>query len=95
MGKKMIYLAVVGTVGLILGLTLVWINIKLVDLSYSIKNLQNELEEEKSLHSKLMVEKMNLTSSYHLQKKARKFNLQPPEPYQVRQLDEIILDIND
>lgn len=72
---------------LCLGLALVWVNIELVDLSYSIKELHRTVQEEKELQSKLEVEKMNLSSSYRLQQKAEEMNLRPPESGEIRTLD--------
>ncbi len=72
---------------LILGLTLVWVNIELVDISYKIKDLQNRLQTEKVLQDKLQVEKMNLSSSYRLREKAQELGLKPPESGQIKRID--------
>jgi cell division protein FtsL len=77
--------AALGT--LCLGLGLVWVNIALVDLSYSIKELHRTVQEEKELHAKLEVERMNLSSSYRLEKKAAEMNLRPPDSGSIRRLD--------
>jgi len=71
-----------------LGLGLVWVNIELVDISYDIEKLQNSLQKEEELNSKLKVEKMNLMSSSRLRDKASEFGLKPPKSNQIRELNE-------
>jgi cell division protein FtsL len=88
MSKQRLYTLVGAAIGtLSLGLALVWVNIELVDLSYSIKELHKSVQEEKELQAKLEVEAMNLSSSYRLQEKAAEMNLRPPESSEIRSLD--------
>ena len=77
-----------GVSALALGICLVWINLELVDLSYSIKEVHDVLESEQELKAKLEVEHMNLLSLYQLQKKASHKGLYPPQAGQVRIMDE-------
>ena len=76
-----------GVSALAFGLCLVWINLELVDVSYSIKEVHDLLESEEELKSKLEVEHMNLLSSYQLREKAVQMDLHPPKAGQVRVLD--------
>lgn len=76
-----------GVTALVLGICLVWINLELVDLSYSIKEVHDVLESEQELKAKLEVEHMNLLSFYQLQKKAAQMGLHPPQGGQVRIMD--------
>jgi cell division protein FtsL len=85
--KKWLWLWLLGGLStLILCLCLVWVNIELVNLSYDIKSLQQKLDSEKALRSKLQVEKMNLTSNYRLREFAARFDLEPPSSDQIRKL---------
>jgi cell division protein FtsL len=77
----------IGLTTLLLGLSLVWVNIELVDLSYSIKKMQATLQEEKNLKAKLELECVNLMSSYRLREKAEEFGLQPPKASQIRKMN--------
>ncbi|MDZ7758907.1 MAG: hypothetical protein U5L00_01435 [Desulfovermiculus sp.] len=77
-----------GVSALVLGICLVWINLELVDLSYSIKEVHDVLESEQELKAKLEVEHMNLLSLYQLQKKASQMDLHPPQAGQVRIMDQ-------
>lgn len=82
--KRVLACLGLGVSGLALGVCLVWINVELVGLSYSIKEVHDLLEGEKELKSKLQVEHMNLLSSYQLRKEAGHMDLQPPQKGQVR-----------
>ncbi len=85
--KRRLWLWIVGGLStLVLCLCLVWVNIELVNLSYDIKSLQQKLDTEKALRSKLQVEKMNLTSNYRLREFAARFELEPPQSDQIRKL---------
>ncbi len=79
-------LCIVGVTTLILSLGVVWVNIELVQLSYSIKELHSEISKERELKNKLEVEKMNLMSSYRLRQKAELFDLERPSAEQIRYL---------
>ncbi len=69
---------------LFLGLGLVWVNIELVDLSYEIKELQQDLTARKKLQAKLEVERNSLVAPRRLRQLAREYGLEPAEPHQVR-----------
>ena len=73
-----------GVTALAFGLFLVWINLELVDLSYSIKEVHDLLQSEEELKAKLEVEHMNLLSSYQLREEAAHMDLHPPQAGQVR-----------
>jgi cell division protein FtsL len=77
----------VGAVTLLLALGVVWVNIELVQLSYSIKELHTKISQERALKDKLEIETMNLLSSYRLQRKARYFNLDRPGPDHIRYVE--------
>ena len=77
----------IGLITMFLGLSLVWVNIELVDLSYSIKKLQATLQEQKDLKAKLELESVNLMSSYRLREKAEEFGLEPPKADQIRHMN--------
>ena len=65
---------------------LVWLNVRMVSLSYDIKELQRKLESEKTLNAKLEVERMRLLSDSRLESLAERFGLQPPSKGQIRRL---------
>lgn len=77
----------IGLTTLLLGLSLVWVNIELVDLSYSIKKLQATLQEQKNLKAKLELESVNLMSSYRLRTQAERFGLEQPKTDQIRSMN--------
>ncbi|HMB31682.1 MAG TPA: hypothetical protein VKN82_07650 [Desulfohalobiaceae bacterium] len=85
-GLKGWTLGIVGVVTLFLALGVVWMNIELVQLSYSIKELHTDISKERELKNKLEIEKMNLLSSYRLRQKAELFDLERPSPEQIRYL---------
>ena len=76
-----------GLSALTLGLCLVWINLELVSLSYSIREVHGRLEHRKELKAKLQVEHMNVLSSSRLREKAAEMGLHPPRSGQVRSLE--------
>ncbi len=76
-----------GVSALAFGICLVWINLELVEVSYSIKEVHDLLESEEELKAKLEVEHMNLLSSYQLREKAVQMDLHPPQAGQVRDLE--------
>ncbi|MCF8085363.1 MAG: hypothetical protein K9J48_00595 [Desulfohalobiaceae bacterium] len=69
-----------------LSLGLVWLNVQMVNISYDIKQLESELQSEKTLNAKLEVERMHLVSDYKLQEMASRLGLRPPEKEQIRRL---------
>ena len=78
--------AVLGIGALVLGLSMVWINIERVDLAYELKQLQTELEHKTNLQAKLEVEKVNLLSSSRLRSLAEESELRQARPGQIRTL---------
>ncbi len=78
--------SLLGICGLILGLTVVWVNIERLDLAYELKQLQTELERKNDLQAKLEVERMNLLSSSRLRTLAEENELRQAEPGQIRML---------
>jgi cell division protein FtsL len=84
MNKRLLACFGLGVSALIFGISLVWVNLELVDLSYSIKEMHDVLESEQKLKSKLEVEHMNLISSYQMREKAAALDLHPPASGQIR-----------
>lgn len=71
----------------LLALSLVWVNMELINLSYDIKQLQSSLEAQQNLKAKLEIEWMSLTSTYRLRDKASEYGLRSPDVTQVRKLE--------
>ncbi|MBG0775067.1 MAG: hypothetical protein H0S85_01360 [Desulfovibrionaceae bacterium] len=71
---------------LVLGLTLVWLNIERMDMAYGLKQLQTEIDKGEALSAKLGVERDNLMSPYRLRRKAEEYGLAPAGQGQVRRM---------
>lgn len=71
---------------LLLGLTLVWLNIERVDLAYGLKSLQTKVDQLEAHASKLQVERDNLASPYNMRKMAVKYGLKPAQSGQIRRI---------
>ena len=69
-----------------LSLTLVWLNVQMVNMAYDMKQLRSRLQSEKTLNAKLEVERMHLVSDYRLQELATRLELSPPVEDQVRRI---------
>lgn len=69
-----------------LGAGLVWLKVQTVNISYDIRQLESELQSEKTLNAKLEVEQMHLFSDYRLQEIASHLGLRPPNKEQIRRL---------
>ena len=69
-----------------LSLTLVWLNVQMVNMAYDMKQLRSRLHSEKTLNAKLEVERMHLVSDYRLQELATRLELSPPVEDQVRRI---------
>ncbi|CAM2059397.1 conserved hypothetical protein [Desulfovibrionales bacterium] len=78
-----------GLTALMLGLTVVWVNIERVDIAYELKQLQLELDKKQKLAAKFQVERNNLVSPMRLQEKAAEYGLNPARPGQIRCMDQI------
>lgn len=74
---------------LVLGLTLVWLNIERMDIAYGLQKLQVELDKNAAHRAKLEVERDNLLSPYRLRRKARELGMRPAEPGQIRRLEDV------
>ncbi|MCM0756663.1 hypothetical protein M7784_15620 [Desulfovibrio aminophilus] len=72
---------------LALGLASVWMNIERVDLAYTLKKMEHELNDKNTLADKLGVERDNLMAPYQLKRLAEKFGLGPAGPGQIRRLN--------
>ncbi len=79
-------LSVLVCLSLILSIVVVWINIKVIDLSYTLSHLEKELKIQKELREKLIVEFSNITSEKHLLDLAQKYNLMVADPTKVRRI---------
>lgn len=75
-----------GLVTLMLGLTVVWLNIERTAMLYGLKRLQGEYEERQALVAKLQVERENLVAHYRLREEADQYGLGPAEPGQIRRM---------
>ncbi len=93
-GKKTDHAPGMGTGGVILaglaafglGVALVWLNVRMINLSYDMTQLKSRLQSEETLNAKLEVERMHLLSDYRLQEIASQLDLGPPEKDQIRRL---------
>lgn len=74
---------------LVLGLTLVWLNIERMDIAYGLQKLQAELDRDSAHASKLELERDNLLSPYRLRMKAQELGMRPAEPGQIRRLEDV------
>lgn len=82
--RWMLLIAVSGVVTLVLGMSLVWLNIERVDLAYELKRLKSQARELDDHASKLRVERDNLLAPYRLEKLADEFGLHVPKAGQMR-----------
>lgn len=73
---------------LLLGLALVWLNVRRVDRAYELKQLATKLEEKEDLAAKLSIERDNLLSPYRLEQLAKEYGLRQARPGQIRRLPE-------
>ncbi len=84
--KRALVLVFSFLVATFLGLARVWVNVERVDLAYELEKLQGELEKNRDLRSKLIVERDNLLSSCNLRNTAQEEGLNEPSPDQIRKL---------
>ncbi len=75
-----------GLILLLLSLSVVRLNIALVDLSYRIEDLKSTLDREENLNDKLKLERLNLISSRRLRELSKDFNLYHSETSRIRRL---------
>jgi len=85
-GISMFGLVVMFLVTIMLGLSLVWVNIERVDLAYELRKLEREYAEKEDQNSKLMVERHYLLAPATLRERAEKVGLHPPNRNQIRTL---------
>lgn len=74
-------------VTIVLGLTLVWVNIERVDQAYELKSLEREFQEKLEQNSKLQVELHYLLAPPTLRDRAEKAGLRPPNRDQIRMVE--------
>ncbi len=67
-----------------LSVVVVWINIKVINLSYRLQDLKKELKTQKEIKEKLTVELSHLTSKKHLLELAKRYKLKVPDVNKVR-----------
>ena len=72
---------------LVLGMSLVWVNIERVDLAYDLQKMQVRLSAKQELTSKLEVEHNNLVSPSMLRRFAAHHGLHSVGPGQMRKLE--------
>lgn len=77
-----------GLLLLLVAIGVVWLNISLIGLSYSIEDLRETLHQEISLNDKLTLEQLNLMSVQKLSQWAREFDLEKPATARIRKLRE-------
>jgi len=68
----------------ILGMSLVWVNIERVDLAYDLQKMQTALSQKQELASKLELERNNLVSPARLRHFADRTGLHPAGQGQMR-----------
>ncbi len=73
---------------LVLGLSLVWLNIERMDMAYALRKLQGELDGRAALTAKLEVERDRLMSPYELGRKAETMGMRGARPGQIRRIEE-------
>lgn len=73
---------------LVIGLSLVWLNIERMDMAYNQRRMQGELEDRRSLKAKLEVERDRLLSPYELGRKAQALGMRDAKPGQIRRIGE-------
>lgn len=74
---------------LVLGLTLVWLNIERMDIAYGLQKLQAELDNSAAHGAKLELERDNLLAPYRLRRKAEELGMRPAMPGQIRRLEDL------
>ncbi len=85
--KRMVMLTAAACIcSLVLGLTLVWLNIERVHMAYELKKLQAEANKLQDHAAKLMVERDNLLSPYRLRKLAAQYGLEEAGTGQMRMM---------
>lgn len=82
--RWMLLISGLGAVTLVLGMSLVWLNIERVDLAYELKRLKSQARELDDHAAKLRVERDNLMAPYRLEKLADQYGLHVPKAGQVR-----------
>ncbi len=70
----------------ILGLSLVWVNIERVDLAYELQKMQAVLSRKEELRAKLEVERNNLVAPNRLRRIAREAGLHAAHSRQMRRM---------
>lgn len=73
-----------GLLTIMLGMSLVWLNIERMDLAYDLKRLNSQAKELDDHAAKLRVERDNLLAPYRIKKLAENYGLHVPKAGQVR-----------
>ncbi|MFP4168905.1 MAG: hypothetical protein ACLFSY_08700 [Desulfonatronovibrionaceae bacterium] len=84
--KQVVFMVFSFFLALCLGLGRVWVNVERVDLAYELEKLQQDVDKNRRLQAKLIVERDNLLSSYNLQQIAEEQGLEDPQAGQVRKM---------
>lgn len=84
--RWMLLTGVSGLLTLVLGMSLVWLNIERMDLAYELKRLKSAAQELEDHAAKLRVERDNLLAPYRLENMVEKFGLRTPQAGQVRRM---------
>lgn len=73
---------------LVMGLSLVWINIDRMNVTYRLRALEADRESRVNLKAKLEVERDRLLSPYELGRKAAAYGMKDARPGQIRRIEE-------
>lgn len=85
-GGWLLALIVSALSSLVMGLTLVWLNIERMDMAYNLRRFHAEIEDRRNLKAKLEVERDRLLSPYELGRKATALGMRDAKPGQIRRI---------
>lgn len=88
LGSWVLVMILSALTSLVLGLALVWLNIERLDMAYSLRTVQGELDGRTALTAKLEVERDRLMSPYELGRKAEAMGMRGARPGQIRRIEE-------
>lgn len=86
-GQGVWVLMLMFVLSIVLGLSLVWINIERVDSAYALKSLERTYQERQDQHAKLLIERQYLLAPATLREQAEKAGLRSPKREQIRMIE--------
>ncbi|NLY40567.1 MAG: hypothetical protein GX055_02950 [Desulfovibrionales bacterium] len=86
-GQGLWALVLMFVLAIILGLSLVWVNIERVDSAYALKSLERTYQDKQDQHSKLLIERQYLLAPATLRERAEKAGLHSPRREQIRMIE--------